>query len=186
MQVAIEIRVLYSLGGDDLKRIASAVTMTEKYTVTKTETDERTIISLERITLATPHTKTFSREDDLLDWYKHMPAHGLCLGAFDGDTMVGIAVTDVSEWNNSAMLWEFHVADTQRGRGVGRQMMNALVERVKARGLEMIVVETSSANLGAIRFYRKLGFEIKSIDLAYYGSDDLERDDVAVFMWRKV
>jgi ribosomal protein S18 acetylase RimI-like enzyme len=184
--MAIEIRVLDALDADDLKRIASAVTTTEKYAVTKTETDERTIISLERVTLPTPYTKTFSRDDDLLDWYKHMPAHGLCLGAFDGATMVGIAVTDVSEWNNSAMLWEFHVAEGQRGRGVGRQMMTALVERVRARGLEMIVVETSSANIGAIRFYRRVGFEIKSIDLAYYGSNDLDRDDVAVFMWRKI
>lgn len=182
----IEIRVLDSLGADDLKRIGSAVTTTEKYAVTKTETDERTLITLERVTLATPYTKTFSRENDLLDWYKHMPAHGLCLGAFDGDTMVGIAITDVSEWNNSAMLWEFHVAASHRGRGIGRQMMDALVERVRARGLEMIVVETSSANIDAIRFYRKVGFEIKSIDLAYYGANDLKRDDVAVFMWRKV
>jgi ribosomal protein S18 acetylase RimI-like enzyme len=185
----IEIKVLDTLNGDDLKRIATTVTAWEKYVVTKTETDERTTITLDLVKLDTPYVKEFSREDDLIGWYKHMIGHGLCLGAFDSDaspSLIGITVVDIQEWNDSAILWEFHVAESYRGKGVGRQLMDALVERAKAKNLDMIVVETSSTNVGAVRFYRKVGFEVKSIDLAYYGSDDLERGDVVVFMARKL
>ena len=45
-----------------------------------------------------------------------------------------------------------------RGRGLGRALMEATIEKVRSRGLEKIELSVYSANAPAIALYRKLGF----------------------------
>ena len=57
----------------------------------------------------------------------------------------------VSKW-----VWELHVAENHKRRGIGQQMIEALVEKARAAGLRTVVCETQNTNVPAIHFYRKM------------------------------
>jgi len=52
--------------------------------------------------------------------------------------------------------------------------------------LRVIVCETQSDNVPAIRIYRRLGFELEAIDLSFYSNEDVLQESIAVFMKRKL
>jgi ribosomal-protein-alanine N-acetyltransferase len=59
------------------------------------------------------------------------------------------------EWEleNIAVLQEF------RHRGVGRELLSALLRHAHSRGAERILLEVRASNESAIRFYKLSGFE---------------------------
>ena len=112
--------------------------------------------------------------------------YGLSLGAYEEEQLVGIVVAEPQGWNRSLWVWEFHVAETHRRQGIGRQMMEELVERGRASGLRIVTCETQNTNVPDIHFYRRAGFNIEGIDLSYYSNDDWPEGEVAVFMKRRL
>jgi GNAT superfamily N-acetyltransferase len=50
------------------------------------------------------------------------------------------------------------VLEAWRGRGIGHLLMKAADASARARGAKQIVLDMSSANLDAVRFYRRLGY----------------------------
>lgn len=51
-----------------------------------------------------------------------------------------------------------HVAEPHWGTGVGRTLVEALVERARAAGLHVIVAAVDGDNAGSIAFHERLGF----------------------------
>ena len=62
------------------------------------------------------------------------------------------AVTDQGELGNVA------VAEEYRGRGIGRTLVDAVLERAAERGVHEIFLEVRRSNDGAQNLYRTLGF----------------------------
>ena len=57
------------------------------------------------------------------------------------------------------------VVETQRGRGVGRALVAAAIERAAAMSaIEVLRVATGAADTGNLRFYQRLGFRMRSIE----------------------
>ena len=56
-------------------------------------------------------------------------------------------------------LAKMAVAEKERGRGIGRLLCEAAIERARARGAKKIVLYTNTILEPAIRLYRKLGFD---------------------------
>ena len=52
-----------------------------------------------------------------------------------------------------------YVRDGQRGRGVGRMLVEALVAEARAGGLHVMVAAIDSGNVASIRLHERLGFE---------------------------
>jgi ribosomal protein S18 acetylase RimI-like enzyme len=50
------------------------------------------------------------------------------------------------------------VLDGWRGRGIGRALMAAAEQSARRRGARQVVLDMSSANAEALRFYRSLGY----------------------------
>jgi len=148
----IEIRPLTHFDAGDLRRIGSGYTAAACYTVSKSETPARIVFALELVPLDQPRVRRFTYEPDQLERYPPVVAGGFSLGAFDGATMVGIAIAERHDWNNTLWVWEFHVAETHRGQGVGSALMQALVERAQQAGIRALICETQTANEPAIRF----------------------------------
>ena len=98
----------------------------------------------------------------------------------------GMALAEPHVWNKSLWVHEFHVAASQRGRGVGRRLMDALVQEASCAGLRTIVCETQNTNAPAIHFYQRLGFRIEGVDLSYYSNDDHPDGEIALFMKRPI
>ena len=180
----IEIRKLKHLRREDLHIMAGYVS-TDRYQVSKTETDNEFCFILKRQKLNEPYVKHWSFSEEDFKNYSELVNQGLSLGAYDTDQLVGIAISEKIEWNRSLWIREFGIAESYRRKGVGRQLMEKIVEVAKAEGLRILVCETQNTNVSAIDFYRSVGFEVDGIDLSYYTNRDVE-DEVAVFMKRKL
>jgi streptothricin acetyltransferase len=183
----ITIRTLENVDADVIDLVAaSGYTSTAKYRVQKNEAHERTMITMELVALDQPYVKTWPVLDDDVERYRRVIRQALSLGAYGDGRLVGVAIAERQDWNRTLWVWEFHIAETHKMMGLGRRLMDALADRATEAGLRVMVCETQSTNVPAIEFYRKVGFEVGSIDLSYYSNDDAPDGEVAIFMKRKL
>ena len=102
----------------------------------------------------------------------------ICLGAFEGDQLVGYIV-------NSRYVDAWHVMnvavdpDYQR-RGIATRLLERLFELTDEDDGRGYTLEVRVSNREAIRLYEKLGFERHGIRRGYYTDN---RED-ALIMWR--
>jgi ribosomal-protein-alanine N-acetyltransferase len=102
----------------------------------------------------------------------------LCLGAFEGDRLIGYVV-------NSRYVDAWHVMnvavdpDSQR-RGVATQLLERVFELTADDDGRGYTLEVRVSNVDAIRLYEKLGFERQGVRRGYYTDN---RED-ALVMWR--
>jgi GNAT superfamily N-acetyltransferase len=83
---------------------------------------------------------------------------GEVLVAVEGGERVGHLQLVGDEIKNMA------VVETQRGRGVGRALVAAAIERAREERIELLRVATGAADTGNLRFYQRLGFRMRSIE----------------------
>jgi len=100
--------------------------------------------------------------------------------------LVGMAIAEEREWNKTLWLWELHVEPDCQGQGIGTKLVHGLVKLAGQHGCRVIACETQNTNVPAIRFYRKMGFEIDGLDLSYYTNSDATDYEVALFMKKKL
>jgi phosphinothricin acetyltransferase len=111
----------------------------------------------------TPHTEAGRHA-----WLERQRAAGHpVLVAVDGDghgEVVGWAAygdfRDSAKWPGYLPTVEHtvHVRGDQWGRGVGRRLMDALVEHARAAGKRVMVGGIDGTNVDSIRFHERLGF----------------------------
>jgi streptothricin acetyltransferase len=182
----IAIRNLEEVSEADLRRLITGYTSTERYRVSKSETEQHTELILDLENLDHPYHKVWVLTDDDLEHYSRLVTDGHCLAAYDASGIVGLALAEVRRWNRTFWIWEFHVAEGYRRWGIGRKLMDALDEKARKLSLRTMLVETQNTNVPAIRFYRSVGFSIEGVDLSYYTNYDMTDFEVAIFMKRKV
>ena len=78
--------------------------------------------------------------------------------AFDGGAAVGVAV--LATRGRRGWVGGFGVVPAWRGRGLGRRLMSALVERARAEGLGRLSLEVLAGNTPAIRLYEGFGMRV--------------------------
>lgn len=168
-----------------LPNVITGYTTTEIYAVEKVESETETAVSLQLKTLPTPKTVRYTHLDETeVTRLATAVAEGFSFGAFVGEQLVGVIIGSPEAWNKSLRVWEFHVAEPFHSQGIGRKLMAKVVETAVTHCLRVIVCETQSSNVPAIRAYRKLGFVLDAVDLSFYSNEDVQKEDVAVFMKR--
>jgi GNAT superfamily N-acetyltransferase len=180
----ISIQLLTQIETTQLRALITGYTSTEKYNVTKIETENRTTINLEIQTLDQPYIKKWVHDAEMEDHYLSILNQGLSFGLYNRDDWVGVAIGEKRAWNRSLWVWEFLIHPDYQGKGWGRKLMDTLAKAALQAGCRVMVCETQNTNIPAIRFYRKLGFEIGGVDLSYYTNQDLTNFEVAIFMKR--
>ena len=84
--------------------------------------------------------------------------------AFEGGEAVGLALYffEFSTWRGRPGIYvqDMYVAPAMRGRGLGRELMEAVVRRSRERGGRYVKLSVYDGNEEAIGFYLSLGFEI--------------------------
>lgn len=68
-----------------------------------------------------------------------------------------------------------------RGRGIGTEMLECLLEEGKARGIREFTLEVRVSNQAAIHLYEKLGFASEGIRPGFYE----EPVEDALIMWKR-
>jgi GNAT superfamily N-acetyltransferase len=79
--------------------------------------------------------------------------HSLCFGAFDRERQVGFARI-ISDYATYAYLSDVFVLPSHRGRGIGKQLMAAIVAHPDLQGLRRWTLFTRDAH----DLYRQYGF----------------------------
>lgn len=179
-----EIRPITCFHPEDLKRIATGYTALSRFEGSQTETAQHVQFTLALKALDQPYIKRFTWDDDELLRYEQMVAHGFSFGAHELTQMIAIAIAERQDWNNSLWVWEFHVAEAYRGRGIGRQLMDVVVQKAQTAGLRVIFCETQNTNPAAVHFYQRLGFQTDGLNLPFY--PEIVGDEVAIFMKRRL
>jgi lactoylglutathione lyase len=92
---------------------------------------------------------------DALDAYIEA---GDVLVALEADRVVGHLQLVDGEIRNMA------VAADHRGRGIGRALVEAAVQRARDERRSTLVVATAAADVGNLRFYQRAGFRLRSVE----------------------
>ncbi len=108
---------------------------------------------------------TYAREvqfDDA-EWARRVERwngeRGVGFLAMDGATVCGIAGSLLDENNPTrAQLVSMWTAPTHRQLGIGRLLVNAVLDWARTRNLHALLLMVTSNNDPAIRFYERLGF----------------------------
>jgi len=142
-------------------------------------------VQIRRLSLADlPEIEVIEQRAYKTPWSRSMFASELakgtsiCLGAFEGDQLVGYVVNSryVDAWHvmNVAVDPEF-----QR-RGIASRLLERLFELTVDDDGRGYTLEVRVSNKEAIKLYEKLGFERHGIRRGYYTDN---RED-ALIMWR--
>lgn len=80
------------------------------------------------------------------------------LVAYEGDSVVGVAGLAIRGY--AGWVCGFGVVPEQRGRGRGREMMAAIMQRARACGLRRLSLEVLARNEAARRLYEGVGMRV--------------------------
>jgi ribosomal protein S18 acetylase RimI-like enzyme len=168
-----------------LQRLIMGYKTDEIYRVTKSETDALTTFELRLTALPRRFVKRYGHADTATaQRYAALGLAGSCFAAYDASQCVALAICEAQSWNASLSIWEFHVTPSHQGRGVGRRLMETVADYARSQRLRLLVCETQSTNVPAIRFYRALGFVLDGLDLSLYTNWDYPDGEMAIFMKR--
>ena len=114
-------------------------------------------------------TITWTEELETLDhraaWFERQERDGHpVLVADDGGEVVGFTTYEYfrgeGKWPGYRATAELsiHVRESNWGRGVGRALIEALVERARAASIHVLVAAVDTENTESIRFHERLGF----------------------------
>lgn len=85
------------------------------------------------------------------------------VGAFQGSVLVGVAgfYRDKGlKSHHKGHIWGVYVTSAQRGKALGRKIMEEVVRRALAiEGLEQLLLSVAVTQLAAAHLYRSIGFE---------------------------
>ena len=117
----------------------------------------------------------WSYEKQAEDYYKDMIAgkDGVCFVAEVGGKIVGYlagAIVVPYRYRNikrQSELGDTLVKEAFRGRGIGEKLFKEFVKWSNEQEVERIKVSASFDNLGAIKFYKRVGFVPYSLELEY-------------------
>ena len=181
---SLEIKPLLDFHPTRLWELVRGYTSNHKFNVIKNESLEKTTIEIELQELDKPYVKRWQPDPEMESHYLEILSQGLSLGLYKGSELVGIALAEKRDWNRTLWVWEFHIDPEYQGQGTGGKLMETLVNLGIKAGCRVMVCETQNTNVPAIRFYRKMGFEIGAVDLSYYTNEDVTDYEVAIFMKR--
>ncbi len=108
------------------------------------------------------------------------------LGGFSGETLCGVAGLrrlDGKE-RHKAQVWGVYVTESARGRGVGRALLEALIERAKTYpDLEQLTLSVATEQAAARGLYASLGFEVWGLERRALKLPDRYADEEYRVLW---
>jgi ribosomal protein S18 acetylase RimI-like enzyme len=82
--------------------------------------------------------------------------------------ILGYARVLFRQGTRSARLYSLAVTAEARNLGVGTRLLEAVIEQVREKGLQLLTLEVRSNDTSARRFYERFGFKLKDELPVYY------------------
>lgn len=135
---------------------------------------------LEEEAVTPPVRKVFNLTDevDSLPDLDHV-----MLAEVDG-RLVGMVALKHEMWNRRAVIWHLYIDPSTRGQGIGRILMEQAIEVAQRWSARCLWLETQNINVGAIQFYRRLGFHWCGLDTTLYDPEGEAAGEIALFFAR--
>lgn len=92
--------------------------------------------------------------------------YACCAGA-DTDKVAGIVLAIPVE-QDTVELKAVAVDRQLQGRGIGKLMLQKVLEDIRASGIKRVLVGTASAGIGQLAFYQKAGFRLLRIERDFF------------------
>lgn len=86
----------------------------------------------------------------------------------DQQPLAAILVIDDRSGDGSAELRAVAVAEHAQGRGIGSQMLEAVIGVLHARGTRRVIVGTASSGTRQLAFYQRCGFRLARVERDYF------------------
>jgi ribosomal protein S18 acetylase RimI-like enzyme len=96
----------------------------------------------------------------------------------------GFAAYRFSAWNRRLVLLHLYVAAESRGHGIGRALLDGILNEARADDAQHAWLETQTNNVPAIRAYERMGFRIAGLDQTLYA--DRPDAETALYMSRRL
>jgi ribosomal-protein-alanine N-acetyltransferase len=135
-----------------------------------TEADVAAVIAIEHSAYAFPWS-----EGIFVDCLR--VGYGCCVLELEY-AVIGYGV--VAAGAGEAHLLNLCVREEFRGRGLGRRLLEALLEQAVQAGARIAFLEVRPANIGAIRLYEHAGFHQIGIRRGYYQSEGGREDAIVM------
>jgi ribosomal protein S18 acetylase RimI-like enzyme len=96
------------------------------------------------------------------------PGHAVLVAELEGVVVGFVTLSPAPHWagDPDAYIGELVVSPEAEGRGIGRALVVAAMERARENGSTRIRVSTGAANTRARSLYRALGFEDEDVTLS--------------------
>ena len=109
-------------------------------------------------------------------------AESAVFGGFAEDALMGIASLrghGMAKFAHKGYLWGMYVRQAARGRGLGADLVDAVLAEARRLGLEQVLLTVSKGNQSAERLYAQHGFQVFGTEpraLKYQGrySDEVQ------------
>jgi len=111
---------------------------------------------------ATYNDKPATLDDRIAWWRSRQKQDFPVLVACEADTVLGFAsFGEFRAWPGYRFTVEgtIHIAESERGHGIGRQLLDALVARARVQGKHVMVAGVDSENEASLRFLTRYGFK---------------------------
>jgi ribosomal protein S18 acetylase RimI-like enzyme len=83
------------------------------------------------------------------------------LAAIEGDALVGTAMVGTD--GHRGWMYYLAVAPAAQGTGLGRELVAAAEDWVRARGIPKLMLMVRSGNEAVLGFYASLGYEVNEV-----------------------
>jgi ribosomal-protein-alanine N-acetyltransferase len=134
-----------------------------------TEADVPAVVAVERSSYQFPWSEGIFRDCVRVGY--------TCRVATIGDIVVGHGIMSVGA--GEAHILNLCVGEAFRCRGIGRRMLDYLLDRAAAAGADEAFLEVRPSNTSAIRLYQSMGFVHVGVRRGYYQAVG-GREDAAV------
>jgi len=126
------------------------------------------------------------RRRDREEIKSRMGAGSLQLVVEDNGRLIALLDAEIESWRRVLRVWNLLVDEEHRRQGIGTGLMHRAEEFGIEHHCRAISVEAQATNWPALGFYTKMGFGICGVDDHYYTNRDLERKEVALFLYREL
>jgi ribosomal protein S18 acetylase RimI-like enzyme len=158
---------------DGLLALDTSFTTERVYRVTGADAS----FTLEEETVDPPLRKVF----DLVDEVESLPDLDSVVVAEVEGRIVGLLALKHEAWNRRAVIWHLYVDPSTRGQGIGRALIEEAIQTAQRWSARCLWLETQNINIGAIQFYRRLGFQWCGLDTTLYDPAGEAAGEIALF-----